>query len=230
MTTQVDIYNKALGVAGAQGKLTSTSQNSREAEVCNLLYEEVMTSVFSAAYWSSLRATALLTLVVERNFDVDWTETDPAPDWRFAYRLPPNYVYPRWLSGFAPFTLAMLGDEMTLQTDAERAALTYTAKIEDPDRWEPLLRTMMIAALADAVSRPLRVSDDQYRRVALFFEQTYQSVLTLQANAEVPPQMETVPDWITIRAGGFAPPSQVSFLYPTQTLAHGYGQIQLQRR
>jgi hypothetical protein len=230
MTSVVDIYNKALGIVGAQGKLTTDSQNTREAEVCNLYYEDVLTAVFSSAYWGSLKATTSLTLRVERDFNLGWTDADPAPNWRYAYALPEGFVYPRWLSSFSPFAMSALGDETTLQTDEYQAILTYTKMLEDPNRWEPLLRNMVVAALADAVARPLRVDDSQYRRVALFFEQTYQSVLTLQANAEVQPQMESVPDWITIRAGGFTPATPVQFLYPSQVLAHGYGQIQLQRR
>lgn len=229
MTSVVDIYNQALSVTGAQGKLTSVSQNTREAEVCNIHYADVLTQVFSSAFWSSLRAVAQLTLVVERDYAEDWVSTDPAPDWRFAYRLPAGFVYPRWINGYAPFTLGVVGTETLLQTDVEDAVLTYTALVEDPDRWEPLLRSMVVAALAEAVARPLRVSDTQYRRVSLYFERTYQSVLTLQANMESPAQVETIPDWISVRAGGFSPRTVAQFIYPTQTLAHGYGQVQLQR-
>jgi len=225
MTSVVDIWNQALGAVGAQSKLTDIEQNTREGEVCRLVYDDVLTLVFSAAYWSSLRATSVLTLVAERDFGLDWTEADPAPNFRFAYRLPTGHVYPRWVSGYIPFTLAVLGDETTLQTDAEEASLTYTVKIEDPDRWEPLLRSMVVAALADAISRPLRVSDEQYRRVALYFQQTYQSVMTMQANTESPYMIDSTPDWIAARSGGLVTARPLCFLYPPQMLVHGYGQI-----
>lgn len=226
MTATVDIWNQALGVTGAQAKLTTIEQNTREGEVCRLVYEDVLTLAFSAAYWSSLRATSILTLVAERDFGLDWAETDPAPNLTYAYRLPPGFISPRWLTGYAPFQMALLGDEMTIQTDAPEASLTYTVKIEDPDRWEPILRSLVVAVLADAIALPLRISDEQYRRVAINFQRTYQAVLTMQANFEMPHQIEHIPDWIAIRsAGAFATCRPLCFLYPPQMLVHGYGQI-----
>lgn len=203
MATLLAVYNEALSAAGAQGKLASTGDTSREAELCNLHYVRVRNSVFRAANWVSLKRTAQLALVAERDFSEDWTDGDPLPGWTYAYALPADYIRARYLADGLSFTLAKRGAELVLCTQASPAVLTYTYNETNPALWEGALYELVVARLARVIAKPLGADNETLGDVDAQWREIYVRALTESANeAQLPfPSSETFPDWFGQRDG-----------------------------
>lgn len=183
MTDLLSVYNEALGVAGARGKLSSVADRSREREVCDLFYPSARKRAFAMAYWPSLTSAARLNKVAERNPAVDWADGDPLPPWRFAYALPADHSRSRFLEARSPFTFGRRGAELVLLTNEEKAILTYTSLIESPASWEDALYQVVVAELALTITPSLSLSDSSAQRTNLYYMKTVSSALVQQANA-----------------------------------------------
>jgi hypothetical protein len=221
----LSICNMALGSVGARAKIASLSDNSREAEVCNLHYELVRDSVFSAAYWRGLRRTARLVRVATADDTVDWDDTQPPPPWLYGFRLPANLHRPRYLDGFARFEMQNVDGEQLLITNSEFPILTYTATEENPNLWGTDLQMLVVAQLAVAIAIPVSGKVDMYRIASNTAQQVYAQALVSQANEEHLPVLETLPDWITVRGavpfdGETRWVNAERFFYPAQALTY----------
>ena len=223
MRDQVTLFNIALGVAGARASLTSVEDHTIEAEKCRLFYETARDEVFSAFYWGSLRSTARLVQVAERDLSVDWADTDPRPGYRFAHRLPVNFHYPQFLSNWSQFELSRIGDELVLMSDAEHPILTYTRKESNLGVWEPMLFSLVAAYLGVKVAIALKVDEKAYRRAVEHLQGVYSSAITAAANQDLQVIQETLPEWIEAR-GFVGLSAPVRFFYPTQALLYGHNQ------
>jgi hypothetical protein len=221
MPSILDVYNQALGTVGARAKLSSIADNLREAEVCNQFYEPSKDEVFCSAFWPSLRSTARLVRVAERDASLAWATTDPSPPWLYAYRLPNDFVRPRYLQEYSPFTLEAMATETALHTDVEDAVLIYTRDIADPNRWEPMLQALVVAVLALKIGRALGIDQKAYARAVENFQYVNAMALTAQANTDIPTPLEHIPDWIAAREGSLGLPAPLQYIYPTQALVYG---------
>lgn len=231
MTTSVlDVCNMALGSVRARAKLSSISDNSREAEVCSLFYELARNEMFSAAYWPTLRGYARLAKVAEQPdpFVRDgWTDADPLPQWRAAFALPADHHRPRYVEGHGSFEIVNLGGQLTLQTNAENPILVYTRRVDEPGLWGPELLSLVVAHLAYKIALPITGSANTHNLARDTAEAAYFSTMQLQANMEHPPMLEHIPDWIAARGAGIANSAPTTFFYPVQTLSftHAAGKI-----
>lgn len=219
MVEVVDVWNMALGTIGARAKLTTTTDNSREAELCALFYTKVRNKVMASAYWSQLRFTSRLSLVASRlDESVDWQDGDPTPGWRYAFALPTAHLRPRYLIGFEPFEFGHIFTERVLMTNCEFPILVYTKLMEDPDDWGGDLLDLIVATLALEICYPLTKSAGEYESALKRWQMIYTTSMVGMANAEMMPQLETQPDWITIREGLTTAP--LRYIYPVEQLAY----------
>src|SRR5262245_32354443 len=161
-TNLAQIYNLALGAVGTRQLTSFPDERSREAEVCNLWYPVVLAQVMRAAPWASARAVARLALAATAQ-DRDWVVGDPEPGWQYTYVLPPDFMYPRYLSDWSRFVLGQETKDQqggniqitTLMANTSQAILVYTKSQPVIPQWDADLVIAIVHALAFAISMPL---------------------------------------------------------------------------
>ena len=154
MATVLDVYNAAISAARGKGRLSSTSDNTKTAEECNIWYPLVRDQVQEAAYWPSSRRSTRLTLLDTRDFGLDWVEGNAETQYKYSYALPTTCLRPWYLVGFEHFMLSFDGvnDRTILSCNVEDAVLIYAHKNENPAQWTPGQRLATIYALAGHIS------------------------------------------------------------------------------
>lgn len=115
MISDVAICNMALQSIGTRSQISSLTEQSNEAENCNLIFDQTRDEVMGMAFWNFARRTAYLDLLKSApgtptnpnaNSSV-WTPEWPAPPWLYEYAYPTNclqvrYVTPQINTGFGP--------------------------------------------------------------------------------------------------------------------------------
>lgn len=207
MAGLVEIYNLALSAATSRSSLSAVTENSREAEICNLWYPSVRDHVFRAAFWPCLQGTTSLAVIAERDFDVAWTAGDPRDPWRFAYSLPADIIRARYLTTYNRFELSLYtpsgktpgeGSSRALLTNQPNAQLVYSVRMENTEHWDPDLVMSVVYGLAAAISNPLHgkraIQADNLQRANEII-----MAARLHSANEQERQHEAVPDWIAAR-------------------------------
>lgn len=210
----VDIYNWALAAVGTRSRVQSPTESSTEAEACSIFYENVRDQILRSAPWDCARAFKRLAESAENTGDAAWLETDPAPGWRFAFALPSNFIWPRYLASYAKFELGLNSlDQRMLYTNDPAPILCYTKRQTRVDLWDADLQAAMGFALGAHICMKITSSESKTRLVTA---QAIDKILSArQAAANAPNfSLDTVPEWIAARGyGGVAPVSP--FLYPS---------------
>ncbi len=200
----VSVYNLALSIVGTRARISVITENSREAEVCNLWYEISRDIVLRAAYWPSTVAHQRLGVLKERaNLTDDWTVDDPAPDWLFAYGLPSDMIAPRYLTTFGRFSIEWWTPNTQAHTKAlmanqPEAILQYSFLQAAPQQWDDGLYLAVAYALAMNIAMPLTGKLTRQRQA-----QDAGNRIIAQARANVANASEdvldVVPEWISAR-------------------------------
>jgi hypothetical protein len=150
MTSAVDVCNSALNLVGANN-ITSLTEDSKAARVCNQRYEFVRDNTFRAHPWNCL--------ITRKSLAQDAT----TPVYKYAYR----YTLPT-----DPYCLRVLsvsddGDneryDVDYQIEAGRYLLTdegtmnirYIGRLTDPTEWDIGLVETIAARLASDIAYPL---------------------------------------------------------------------------
>ena len=150
MTSNVDICNSALNMVGAS-IITSLTEDSKAARVCNQRFTFVRDAVMRAHPWNCL---------IRR---VKLAKDATAPVYKFAnrYSLPADPYCLRVL------TVSDDGDDerrdIEYKVEGERYLLTdegtlyiqYVARDEDPNNWDFLLIEALAARMASEIAYPL---------------------------------------------------------------------------
>lgn len=208
----VTVFNLALSSLGAPASVQLTSENTREAKVCNMWFEYVRDLVFSTAPWPRLTGFRRLALLDERDQDEDWVATNPDPRWQFAYSLPSDYLRPRYISNYVTFEESMVGDQPTIVTNAETPILVYTRRLERVDLWGIDLIHAVSFGLAAHIAKSITGKDTDLQNM---FELANNKILTARANAANARNaaVESTPEWIAARGYSGAGP-QNPYIYP----------------
>lgn len=216
MSTELQIYNRALDAVGARSDVNSVNEESRRAEVCRLWFSPVRNLVLRAAPWSSARAHARLALLKERDDTLEWQPDDPAPGYRYAYAVPSDMIAPRYLTTFERFELGLyfngVTDALAIMANVATPILTYTKLQATTGLWDDGLDSAVTFALAAHICMPLT---GKTSRVDLLLQQANNRVIDARlqdANAS-DVQFDTVPDWISARGYAGSSPSS-RFIYP----------------
>lgn len=219
---QVGLYNLALSAIGTRAIVDLPSENSREAEICNLWYEVVRDTVLRAAPWSSARNTVRLGLLATRDFELAWVEGDPEPPWLFTYAQPSDFLYPRYLDNFQHFQLGVrritnpASTTPVIFTNVESAILVYTYRQTDMNYWDADLYHAVSQALAAAIAMPLH---GKAGRAKLAIDTANAAIMNARAAAanENTLQYDHVPDWLIARGvTSQTPPS--GYVFPSGPL------------
>lgn len=210
--TVEEVCNKALGLLGTKNKVASISEQSVEAEVCNLWFTTVRDIVLRAAHWTSASAAAKLVVAVERNPEADWVATDPPPGYLFAYTLPADILIPRYLSGYGRFELSMSsGNVKRLNSNTEDAILIYTKQQTDVTKWDSDLETTIEFALASYICLKLTGKQDRLEAMVNMANQRIMTARLNDANSQEMIQ-DTVAPWHAAR--GIAIASDPRYIFP----------------
>lgn len=212
--SQTELYNLALSAVGARKTVSAPTENSREAEQCNLWYGSVRANIFRAAHWGSIKRFARLGLLVERDTAADWVTTDPEPGFIYSYSLPVGCVAARYLSTFERFTTGVYysTNVRALFTDMEDAVLCYSFDQTNTALWDHSLYLAVAYGLAAHICLPLSGKPERASGLikasnAIIAEARAQSANEQQGT------IETLPEWITTR-GYKGSPSTTRYFAP----------------
>lgn len=221
MTTSiVDVYNWALAALGSRSRVQSPTESSIEAERCSLFFENVRDQILRSAPWDCARSYKRLAVSAVRDETQPWTDLDPPPGYRFAYSLPADFIWPRYLTTFAKFELGInANNQRVLYTNQEQAILCYTKRQTRIDLWEADLAAAIGFALAAHICASITGSNDKVRLVT---SQAIDKILTARQNSANAPQilLETTPEWIAARGSAYGINNPI-FIYPSAEFAYG---------
>lgn len=210
VTSEVGIYNLALNAIGERSNVSSPTENSRRAEVCNLWYDTVRDQVLEAAPWPEATAIEFLALKATMT-EVAWAEGDPRTGYTYAYVLPADCLRPQYLDNFSSFMLTEREDERLLHTDQALATLVYTSRQANISMWSTSLKMAIAYGLAAHICMPLSGKPARASRLA---EQANELITVARVNAANSGQetYESIPDWIQAR--GYSGASMTRYFYP----------------
>lgn len=198
MTSLVDLCNLALLRIGGE-TITDLDEPSATATACRLLVGPARDGVLRAHPWRFAEAAVRLARLGSAAGD-GLLE----PGW-LAYALPGDCLAPRRLGEGQPFRVR----GATLLTPAEPAVLIYTARIDDPGRFDPLFITALAARLAADLVMPLQGDRDTQRQAERAFTHALDAARAADARdaqasgpgpaGTAPSVGGTDPDWLTVR-------------------------------
>lgn len=147
MASKVQLCNRALLRLGA-ARITSLTDGTQEATLCNLLFNDIADEVMSSGSWSACIRRASLNA----------TSTDPTYGYDYEFQLPTNPVCLRVLSTedeeeneYEEY--AIEGDK--LLSDALLVNIKYIARITDTQSYGTLLSNCIVSRLAAELAYPI---------------------------------------------------------------------------
>lgn len=213
----VDIYNLALNAVGGRNNVSATSEQSREAEVCGLWYEDIRDQILAAAPWPEATKMDYLASVSEATGD-DWVAGDPKPGYTYTYGLPADCIRPQYLTTFDRFQVTYYSDTVkALHTNAYQAILLYTMKLDNVSLWGSPLRMAIVYGLAANICMPL---SGKPTRTRMLLEQANAHILSAReiASNTSDEVYTSTPDWIAARGYADSPNPASKYYYPYGSL------------
>lgn len=209
--SELQLYNLAVDAVGGTGTIETTTEESREAELCSRWFGPVRDKVLRAAHWQSAKKVARLAQIAPRASEV-WTTTDPSPPYTYGYSLPEDMLIPRFLADHARFELSIYdNDRHMLSTSGASSLLYYTARIQ-VHQMESSLALAIAAALAAHICEPLTGAT---RKAQFKLQEANEAIMQARletANIDQQP-ISHIPDFIAVR--GYGTPLQgQNFIYP----------------
>lgn len=194
MASDVLICNAALQLIKHSKSITALTQGTKEANACEVIYEELRDALLSMHDWNFATRRVKLARV---------TET-PAFGWDYGYQLPADYL--RFTSvhdndagrGTVPYKIE--GNQ--IMADASDLYLRYVRRETDPNTMIPLFRValskLMASRLAVALTQSVSRSNDMYKQFTDDDLPTAKSADAIQDYPEGLPES----NWITARYQG----------------------------
>lgn len=212
VTSEVEIFNLAVGAIGVIAAISDPNENSREAELCRLYYPNVRDKVLRAAPWSEAKASKRLQLLATRDDSAAWAAADPDPGWLYAYKTPSDFLYPRYLSTYTRFTMSSFNGVNALMTNEAVAILTYTFRQTDVSKWNQGLVDSVSNGLGAMLASPLT---GKRQRMVDLINVANDSIMMAQVQVanEDNQNLETLPDWLSAR-GISGPLFPNRYIYP----------------
>ncbi|MCC3733708.1 hypothetical protein LLS47_12295 [Rouxiella badensis] len=161
MASVIQICNIALMRIGSSRTINSLSEQSKQADVCNVFYETARDAVLSDFPWNfAAKRVVLADLGV------------PSSDWQYGYRYPtdcmrvieimvPGIRFPT--PGMRlPFEVGSDSDGTgkIIYTNEAQAQLRYVGKVTDPNMFDAQFSDALSWRLAAEFSMPLSASGD----------------------------------------------------------------------
>lgn len=212
-TDTVTLYNLALGAIGARAHISLPTEQSREAEECNLWFPEIRDLVLSSAPWPEATKMERLALVSTQDDDGLWDQGEPRPDLLNAYSFPSDCLRPRYLSDFSRFTVQSMGAEnKSIMTNANSPILIYTFRQNLVSMWSQELQMAIALGLAARICTPLTGKTSRTKTLVEDANTLILSAREAAANTD-DERLDSLPEWIAGR-GYTDTSSRARYFYP----------------
>uniref|UniRef100_A0A6H1ZVR1 Putative tail tubular protein n=1 Tax=viral metagenome TaxID=1070528 RepID=A0A6H1ZVR1_9ZZZZ len=202
MPSQVEVCNRALGFLGQETAITSMTQDSKAARLCNRMFQLSVDAVVVAHPWNC---------AVVRSPSLAQNSTDPAFGYGYRYALPTN-----------PYCLRVLfmKDEQTeekeykiegrfLLCNYSSVQIAYIKRITNPDEFSPWLVDAVAARLAADIALALTGSSTQQQAMAALYRDMMFDAQVLDSQ-EGTPEQQDFSSWVAAREAGGAYLEQVN--------------------
>lgn len=193
--TEVQICNIALGYLGVEKRISSRTEESKEARLCAQYFDHARDLVLEETEWPFAQKYETLALIQE----------EPNEEWPYEYRVPADCLRAiRIVPGSAirneavpvPFTTSYDGGP-TLWTDRNPVQLQYTARITDPVYWSPSFAEALAWKLAVMVAMPMAIKETLRDRAEAHYTIAIHAAASHSLNSVV---QDEVPDGEFVRA------------------------------
>lgn len=163
---KVYIANLALSNATARTQITSITENTREAKLCNLHYDQALEESLEEGDFGWARRRALLaqaTMTTTYPNGVKQTATVNGP-WSYGYRMPTDVLIPlriddqmqvRGRDMRIPFSIEQYEGLEILYTDQKDAILVYSSRVTDTSLFSRKFANLVSWKLASKIAGPL---------------------------------------------------------------------------
>lgn len=209
------LFNQALSAVGNDIVVTDPEGPGRAQEQLRLWYPVARHAVMTAFHWPSLRSSKLLGRALTRDAALPWANTNPAPDYLYAYALPIDMLQPQYLEDFSRFRLGRVGTERLLFSNGAAPILSYTQDEPIPSRWEPELYRCIVWSLAACINM------SKSGKMALTQKLEQQVIEMIRAAGENSANADDTyfdsPPSFYAGTGFSIPGAQTRFYYPTTT-------------
>ena len=215
-TDIVTLYNLALDKIGARATIALPTEQSREAEACNLWFPEIRDQVLASAFWQEATKMDRLALLSTQP-GTDWVQGLPRPDYLNAYVFPSDCLRPQFLTDYEQFIIQSYGsDQKTLMTNSSDPVLSYTFRQTQISLWSPGLQMAIMYGLAASICESLT---GKRARAKDLFDQANSYIISareIAANTN-DEQLDVLPDWLIARGVVTASRSR-KFVFPLGSL------------
>jgi hypothetical protein len=182
--TEVQICNTSLARIGVSNFISSLSESSQEAIVCNVLYTQTRDRLLREMPWPFARTFQSLALVSESGESV-WNA-----EWDYVYRYPTDALTVRKIltpSGrrelrAEPYEIGSGSAGRLIYTNAKDAGIEYTRRIEDPTQFDSMFLSCFAWLLAAELAMPLAVSDNIRKQALQMFQMERDMALRVAFN------------------------------------------------
>lgn len=189
-------------MAKSSKRITSFTQNTKEANLCEEIYFDFRDQLLEMHYWNFAQARVQLA--------VDSDDT-PVFGFEFAYQLPADFLKIRSVHehdlgagsdihvGSVPYKHE--GDNIL--TDASECFLLYTRRVSDPNLMSGLFRRALSRMLSPTLA--MAISNSASRALSLekqFEDVDYPRAKSSDSIQDYPDQLPES-SWVTSRYGGF---------------------------
>lgn len=205
MPTDLDLANEALGLIG-QDRVTTLSAgsnitlNNKVVPTINLYLPQIKHYTLQLRDWRCARRRAVPAIVGSGKA----LDNPSLGEWRFAYRLPADYLMMRrfvaertWKRHKWQVEIDDQGKRI-LYTNFEKAKIVYTAYIDDVNMWDHVVYQLAVARLAMKLgisfSRDFKIAQGMFQHVLNEYDEA--------AGAETAYEQETGSNFVDARLGG----------------------------
>lgn len=185
MTSVVEICNSALNILGANN-ITSLTEDSKNARLCNQRYEPLRDAVFREHTWNCL----------VKRVQLAQDTTAPTHEYTYQYQLPSDCIRVLSLGGYHDGSSSNVdgGQKFKVEgrkilTDEDTVYLIYSARITDPTQYDSLLIEAIVGRLAAELCYAITSSTS----LATALKADYADKLRLARHADA---TEGTPDYI----------------------------------
>lgn len=186
MPSKVDICNRALATLG-DARISSLSEDSPQARLCNVIYDEVRETVLSDHPWNCVTKRARL------------ARSTTAPVYQYAYRyaLPTDCL--RVLSVYEAPEYQIEGK--FLVTDSDDVYVLYVADVDDPNQYIPALREAMSLLIAAKLTYTVTQSTTKEQAAWVMYEKALIRARGIDAREGTPTNPQPT-SWVRSHLGG----------------------------
>ena len=205
MTSQVEIYNMALGNIGISETVASLEERSKALQVCNRFWELARDTALAQFPWQFATKVATLALI-----------GTPPRGWQYQYQYPTDCLKamhltpagriprPQSMSERQNFNTGYGDGGQVIWTNEEAAELAYIVRITDTGRFPPLFVEALSWKLAQLISTPMTAQTSIVQSAMAGYTQAWQLAASQDLNESTGDILSASVDYINAR-GGFDP-------------------------